>query len=153
MVAPETIAGASVMPANALKLNKGEPVENNNKPIVFVVDDDPAVRNSLKFALELEGYQVRVYDSASAMLGAIDLPRSQCLVIDLKLPGRMDGLDLLKELRQRNITAPAILITSAPSATTRARAARKGIPIVEKPLLGNALSDSIRHAVSEAPRP
>lgn len=123
---------------------------DSTKPIIFVVDDDPAVRNSLKFALELEGYRVRLCADASALLGAADLPRSQCLVIDLKLPGT-DGLDLLDELRRRNITAPAVLITSHPSRNVRERAARGGIPIIEKPLLGNALSDSIRHAVAASP--
>jgi FixJ family two-component response regulator len=63
----------------------------------------------------------------------------------------MDGLDLLAELRQRNITAPAVLITSHPSRSTRERAARDGVPIVEKPLLGNMLSDSIRDATTAPP--
>jgi FixJ family two-component response regulator len=120
---------------------------NHEKPIIFVVDDDPAVCSSLKFALELEGYHVRSCANAASLLDDPDARRSQCLVIDLKLPG-MDGLELLKELRQRGVTAPAILITSAPSRRTQERAARKGIQIIEKPLLGNALSDTIRSAIA-----
>jgi two-component system, LuxR family, response regulator FixJ len=124
---------------------------DDGKPIIFVVDDDPAVRNSLKFALELEGYVVRLCADASALFGAADLPRSQCLVIDLKLRG-MDGLDLLNELRQRNVTAPAVLITSHPSRSIRERATRDGVRIVEKPLLGNMLVDCIRDAVAMTSR-
>jgi len=124
---------------------------DDGKPIIFVVDDDPAVRNSLKFALELEGYHVRLCANAVALFGAPDLPRSQCLVIDLKLPGT-DGLELLNELRRRNITAPAVLITSHPSRSTVERAARDGIQIVEKPLLGSGLIDCIRDAIASTPR-
>ena len=123
---------------------------NNKKPIIFIVDDDPAVRSSLKFSLELEGYLVRLCANAAALLGEPDLSQSRCFVVDLKLPG-MDGLDLLDELRRRNITAPAVLITSHPSRRTRERAARDGVPIVEKPLLGNMLSDSIREATAVPP--
>ena len=129
--------------------NVGRHVDST-KPIIFVVDDDPAVRNSLKFALEIEGYRVRLCADASALLRSVDLPRSQCLVIDLKLPGT-DGLDLLAELRRRNIMAPAVLITSHPPRSIRERAARDGVPIIEKPLLGNALSDSIRDAIAASP--
>jgi FixJ family two-component response regulator len=125
---------------------------NNEKPIIFIVDDDPAVRSSLKFSLELEGYLVRLCANAAALLGEPDLSQSRCLVIDLRLPG-MDGLDLLDELRRRDITAPAVLITSHPSRRTRERAAREGVPIVEKPLLGNVLSDSIRSAIAMPPGP
>ena len=124
---------------------------NNEKPIIFIVDDDPAVRSSLKFSLELEGYLVRLCANATALLGERDLSQSCCFVIDLKLPG-MDGLDLLDELRRRDITAPAVLITSHPSRSTRERAARDGVAIVEKPLLGNLLSDSIRDATAMPPR-
>jgi two-component system response regulator FixJ len=124
---------------------------DDGKPIIFVVDDDPAVRNSLKFALELEGYLVRLCANAAALFGADELARSQCLVIDLKLPG-MDGLDLLDELRRRQITVPAVLITSHPSRSIRERAARDGVQIVEKPLLGNVLVDCIRDAIAPASR-
>ena len=125
---------------------------NDTKPIIFVVEDDPAVRNSLKFALELEGYRVQLCANGEALLKHIELPHSQCLVIDLKLPG-MDGLQLLAELRRRKIQAPAVLITSHPSRDVVTRAARGGIPIVEKPLLGNILSDSIRQAIDAASPP
>jgi two-component system response regulator FixJ len=123
----------------------------HNRPTVCVIEDDPAVRNSLKFALELEGYSVRLYPDAPAVLRANDQPEPTCIVVDLKLPG-MNGLDLLDELRRRKITAPAVLITSHPSAGTLERATREGIAVIEKPLLGNALSDGIRKVIEHAPR-
>ena len=115
------------------------------KPMVFVVDDDPAVCGSLKFSLELEGFAVRTYSGAAALLADRDAGPSHCLVIDYKLAG-MNGLELLARLRERQVSTPAILITSHPTSSLRKRAADAGIPIVEKPLLGNALSERVGEA-------
>jgi FixJ family two-component response regulator len=60
----------------------------------------------------------------------------------------MSGLDLIAALRERNISTPAILITSHPSLSLRERANKAHIPIVEKPLLGNALLDKIRDVLA-----
>jgi two-component system, LuxR family, response regulator FixJ len=114
--------------------------------VVIVIDDDLAVRNSLEFSLEIEGLTVRSYATGAELLSASDLDRCDCFVIDQKMPG-MSGLDLISTLRDRKISAPAILITSQPSASVRERAEKADIPIVEKPLLGNALLDKIRDVV------
>jgi FixJ family two-component response regulator len=111
--------------------------------LVIVVDDDPAVRNSLKFSLEIEGFTVRDFASAAELLNAGELPGCSCLVIDQKMPG-MCGLDLIARLRERRSLVPAILITSNPTPALTERAARANTPIVEKPFLGNALVDKIR---------
>ncbi len=65
----------------------------------------------------------------------------------LRLPDT-NGLDLIRGLRGRGVSLPAILITSDPSLLVRSRAQRDGVAIVEKPLLGNALADAIRRAMS-----
>jgi two-component system response regulator FixJ len=114
--------------------------------VVIVIDDDFAVRNSLKFALEIEGLMVRSYATGAELLSAGDLALCNCLVVDQNMPG-MNGLDLITLLRARSFAAPAILITSHPSSSLRERARQAGVPIVEKPLLGNALLDKIRDAV------
>ncbi len=116
-----------------------------SRELVVVVDDDPAVRNSLKFSLEIEGFIVRTYANSAELLDARDLQICSCLVIDQRMPG-MSGLDLIDRLRERHISVPAILITSHPTAFLSQRAARADIPIVEKPLLGNALVHEIRGA-------
>jgi two-component system, LuxR family, response regulator FixJ len=110
---------------------------------VVVVDDDPAVRNSLKFSLEIEGFVVRIFGSGAELLEASDLPICSCLVVDQKMPG-MTGLDLIAALRDRCVSTPAILITSQPNGMLSERAARADVSIVEKPLLGNVLVDKIR---------
>jgi two-component system, LuxR family, response regulator FixJ len=116
------------------------------EPLVIVVDDDPAVCNSLKFALEVEGFTARSYAGGTALLDAADLAACDCFIIDQKMSG-MSGLEVAAELRKRQITAPMLLITSHPTVFLKERAARSGIPIIEKPLLENTLLEKVREAV------
>ena len=110
--------------------------------MIVVVDDDAAVGNSLRFSLELEGFRVRVFSAGGDVLDARDLEDCACFVVDQNMPG-LSGLELIARLRDRQHSPPVILITSHPSRATRARAARAGVAIVEKPFLGNALFDAI----------
>jgi FixJ family two-component response regulator len=119
--------------------------------IVGIVDDDPAVRNSLKFLLEIDGFAVGIYGNAHELLTDGDLSRFHCFVIDQYMPG-LGGLDLAVELREKQIPVPVILITTHPSKALVARAAQMGVPIVEKPLLGNALLEKI-HDLAARPMP
>ncbi|MGZ3338239.1 MAG: response regulator transcription factor [Reyranella sp.] len=117
---------------------------------VLVVDDDAAVRAALKFALEVEGFRVRVYDSAAAFLADDNLPGRACLVIDYRMPG-IDGLELVNLLRARQVALPAILISGRVNNALRSRAERSGvIRVLEKPLSDAALVESIHHAFSPA---
>lgn len=116
-------------------------------PVIFVVDDDPDVCNALKFSLELEGYSVRTFQDAPALLQAADASRPACMVIDYRLPG-MNGLELFCELRKRHLDTPTILITSHPGRALRDSARRAGICIIEKPLLGDALTEQIHRTVA-----
>jgi FixJ family two-component response regulator len=119
---------------------KGLPAE---KLVIFVVDDDPAVCSSLKFSLELEGFQVRTFANAAQVLKADNLQSSRCFIIDYKLP-ETNGLDLLAELRARDVDGPAILITSHPNRALRESASQAHTQIVEKPLLTDALIEEVR---------
>lgn len=114
---------------------------------VLIVDDDAAVRSALKFALEVEGLSVRLYDGPAALLADMDLPRRGCLVVDYRMPG-MDGLQLVGALRTRNVALPVILITGRANAQLRRFAANSGIGyVLEKPLSDGALVESIRSAL------
>jgi FixJ family two-component response regulator len=115
---------------------------------VIVVDDDDAVRHSLKFALELEGLAVRLFKDGPEMLAEPDLPESGCLVVDYTMPG-MNGIELMHQLRQRHINYPAILITSHASDDLQGCAARSGFrKVLEKPLQDGALLDTIHAALA-----
>jgi two-component system response regulator FixJ len=115
--------------------------------VVAVIDDDPAVRHSLKFSLEIEGFSVRAYPGGAELLNDLGRAGAECLVIDQNMRG-MNGLDLVATLRDRNESVPAILMTSHPTAKLRERAGKAGVPIIEKPLLGNSLIDRIRDVLS-----
>jgi two-component system response regulator FixJ len=98
---------------------------------IAVVDDDPAVLDSLRFILEIAGFPVATYLSASAFLATdVDCPR--CVIIDQHMP-MMTGLELIEILRARRRDMPIMLITAAPSPPIYARAASFGVPVVEKP--------------------
>jgi len=114
-------------------------------PLIAIVDDDAAVCNSLKFSLELDGFAVRAFGSAPEFLAAGDVADFKCLVVDQRMP-IMSGMELIERLRNQAVMTPAILVISHPNAALSARAAKAGIPIIEKPLLGNALLETIRAA-------
>jgi two-component system response regulator FixJ len=132
--------------AGARKAMKNQGQASNTGIVIIVVSDDLAVRNSLKFWLEIEGLTVRGYVSAADLLDAGDLARCDCYLVDQKMSA-MSGLDLIAQLRDRHLAAPAILIASHPSRLLREQAEKADIPIVEKPLLGNGLLDKIRDVV------
>ncbi len=114
---------------------------------VIVIEDDAAVRNSLKFALELEGLTVRAYEDADALLAEAALPAKGCLVVDYYMPA-MNGVDLVKCLRRRHVDLPAILITAKATDAMRRSAAQAGFrQVLEKPLEDSSLLDSIRGAL------
>lgn len=117
---------------------------------VIIVDDDPAVLRSLKFALELEGLDIRTYGDAQSLLLDGDLPSHGCLVLDYAMAG-MDGFELMNRLRRRDVRLPAILMTGMPSLKVRERAKKAGFcKVLEKPLHDSALLDGIRSALSQS---
>jgi two-component system response regulator FixJ len=112
--------------------------------IVFVVDCDLAVRESLKFALELEGLVVRLCRSGAELLQHPDLRQAGCLVMECTMP-LMDGFEVLDILAIRGAKLPVVLLTSYATDAFRRGAAASGVKfILEKPLLNGSLVETIR---------
>ena len=122
-----------------------DPSVDTNKTlrVIAVVDDDPAVRNSLKFSLETEGLAVRAFAAGQELIEAIGDEPICCFVIEFRLQD-MDGLTLVDRLRLDGVHAPIIMLASHPNRMLRRNAAQRNIPIIEKPLIGNALTDALR---------
>lgn len=126
-------------------------VTSKEKPIILIVDDDQAVRTSLKFMLELEGLTVDVCASGDELLLHPELTRASCLLIDYKMP-TMDGFEVIAHLKKRNIHVPMIMITSVVNNSLARRAANAGIcRLLEKPLVDDVLCDNIYQILSATP--
>jgi FixJ family two-component response regulator len=120
------------------------------RPLILVVDDDQAVRQSLKFALELESLDVRVFARAADLMAHADFAAAGCIVLDNTMPGT-DGFAVLRLLAERKIALPVVLMTEHATAHLRHRASRAGIPhLVEKPILGDTLIRAIRSMLHAA---
>jgi FixJ family two-component response regulator len=116
-------------------------------PVVFVVDDDPAMRDSLRWLIESTGLQVETFADAQTFLARIrpDLPG--CLVLDVRMPG-MSGLDLQAELTRRGIGLPTIVVTGHAEVPMAVRAVKAGaIDFIEKPFSDQLLLDRVRQGI------
>jgi len=116
-------------------------------PIVFVIDDDPSVRSSLKFLVSTVGLHVETFDSAEAALQKIPTDAPSCLVLDVRLRG-LSGLDLQHELAARNCQVPIVFITGHGDIPMSVRAMKAGaIEFLTKPFRDQDLLDAIRIAL------
>lgn len=122
-------------------------------PLVYVVDDDADVRDSLRLLLESVGIEVDVYDSADAFLGRDDmgLNRARCLLLDVRMPG-MGGIALLEHLRSRNALLPTIVITGHGDIPMAVRAMKLGaVDFVSKPYNHQVLLDLVQETLRRTP--
>lgn len=124
------------------------PFDPDDRPALLIVDDDPAVLKALTFMADARGFRVEHCGRARDAIAFADAGRRfACMVIDQRLPDHQ-GIHLLAMLRGRGVAAPAILITTEPSAALQRQAADAGVPIVEKPLLDDALLTQIRRLIA-----
>lgn len=111
----------------------------NERHLLFVVDDDEAVRASTRALLEVFGYAVRDFASAEQLIASADISKADCLILDYHLPG-MSGLEFVQTLRADGIQTPVIIV-SANGKNLTARAAKVGvIAILDKPVVGQSLT-------------
>ena len=116
-------------------------------PMVFVVDDQQAVRNSLRWLLESIGIPVRDYPTAEAFLRDYEPAQPGCLILDVRMPG-MSGLDLQEELARRGIELPTIVITAHAEVPMAVRAVKAGaVDFIQKPFSHELLLDRVKQAL------
>jgi RNA polymerase sigma factor (sigma-70 family) len=116
-------------------------------PVVFVVDDDPSVRSSLKFLLSSVGLQVESFESAETFLQRKAADAPSCLVLDVRLRG-LSGLDFQRELAAREIRIPIVFVTGHGDIPMSVRAMKDGaIEFLTKPYRDQDLLDAIRIAL------
>jgi two-component system response regulator FixJ len=117
------------------------------EPPVYVVDDDPAMRDSLRWLLESVDFVVHAFDSATAFLDGYNGERPACLILDVRMPG-MSGLDLQDELMRRGVNIPMIMISAHGDVPVAVRALKSGaIDFIEKPFSDQLLLDRVRQAL------
>ena len=118
-------------------------------PVVFVVDDDPSIRSSLKFLLSSVGLQVESFESAESFLQRKAPDAPSCLVLDVRLRG-LSGLDFQRELAARNIRIPIVFVTGHGDIPMSVRAMKAGaIEFLTKPYRDQDLLDAVRIALEK----
>ena len=104
------------------------------KPVVYVVDDDEAVRTSLATLLTLHGFDAQVFESGRAFLDRLEPAVPACALVDVKMPG-LDGIGLLERMSQAGIAVPVIMMTGFGEVPIAVKAMKAGaVDFLEKPL-------------------
>jgi FixJ family two-component response regulator len=116
-------------------------------PTVFIIDDEKAMRESLKTLMETVGLNSKTYSSADKFLEDYDQKIHGCLVVDVRLPG-MSGLELQAKLIQEGIKLPVIVITGHGDVPMAVQAMKMGaLNFIEKPFRDQVLLDNIQKAI------
>jgi two-component system response regulator FixJ len=119
-------------------------------PTVFVVDDDPSVRRSLRRLVESAGFRVETFAGAREFLAVFRPSYKTCLVLDVRMPD-MNGVELQKELAHRGARIPTIVISGYATPKMAAEARKGGaLAFLEKPFEDEELLDCIRRAFAGA---
>jgi FixJ family two-component response regulator len=117
-------------------------------PLVGVVDDDESVRESLPDLLRSFGFAVDAFASAEAFLSSESLPRTDCLILDIAMPG-MSGPELQHELAASGHTIPIVFITAHGDEDARPQLIKAGaVDYLLKPFSEEALVHAVRRALS-----
>jgi two-component system, LuxR family, response regulator FixJ len=117
-------------------------------PIVHVIDDDSAARESLTFMLGTAKFAARSWESAKAFLDVTSAIQGDCIITDVRMP-EVDGIELLRRLKERNINWPVIVITGHDDVSLAVEAMKQGaVDFIEKPYDSEVLLGAVRAALS-----
>jgi FixJ family two-component response regulator len=119
----------------------------NNQPNVCIVDDDEAIRESLRLLLFAGGLSSCVYESADAFLEDSNPPRIDCMLLDIRMPGT-DGLALFRRLNRKHLAYPVIFITGHGDIPLAVSAIKQGaFDFLTKPFREGELLDKVHAAI------
>ena len=122
-----------------------------DKTVIHVIDDDAAMRDSLAFLLDVNGFEPKVYESADAFLKEEGVGAASCVVSDIRMPG-ITGVELVKNLKRAGSSCPVILITGHGDVALAVEAMKAGaVDFIEKPFDDHSLLDAIRAALDAPP--
>ena len=118
------------------------------EPVIYVIDDDEAVRQSLEFLLKTAGINVRGFESATDFLKLLPQVNSGCIITDVRMPG-ISGIDLLRHVKEAHADIPVIVITGHGEISLAVEAMKIGaIDFLEKPFDDDQLIAAVRAALS-----
>lgn len=121
----------------------------SQQSVVFIVDDDPAVRDALTLLLKQEGISVQTFENAETFLSAYRPDYKGCIILDVRMPG-MDGMQLQEKLFHCNCVMPIIFLTGHGDIPMSVRAIKAGATnFLTKPITRAKLLDSIQSAFLE----
>jgi two-component system response regulator FixJ len=118
------------------------------EPVIYVIDDDEAVRQSLEFLLKTAGMMARGFDSAAAFLKVLPEIRCGCIITDVRMPN-VTGIDLLRRVKELGIDVPVIVITGHGDISLAVEAMKIGaVDFLEKPFDDDALLAAVRSSLN-----
>lgn len=121
-----------------------------SNPVVYIVDDDSAIRDALSFLMKSIGFESKAYASAETFLNQANFDRPGCLVVDVRMHG-MSGLELQQVLNERGIALPVIIITGHGDVPMAVQAMKAGaVDFLEKPYDNEVLITRIRQSLEDA---
>jgi two-component system, LuxR family, response regulator FixJ len=124
----------------------------SSEPVVHVIDDDEALRDSLAFLLATARHKVRTYESAVAFLDALAGVEPGCVITDVRMPD-VSGVDLLRRLKESDSSLPVIIITGHGDVPLAVEAMKLGaLEFLEKPFDDDVLLDAVKSALNRAER-
>jgi FixJ family two-component response regulator len=126
----------------ALRMPEGTPGET-----IFVVDDDPAVRDLFAVLFSRQGYEVVGFADGAGMIAAIGSHRPACIILDVHIPGK-SGIDILKELNGKDHPTPVIIISGKGDIAMAVDAIKSGaLDFIEKPFRGSDVVQRVQEAI------
>lgn len=117
------------------------------EPVIYIVDDDSAIRDSLSDSLHVNGYVTRCFEDAKSFLSQYDIEQPGCALLDYRLPD-LNGLEIHHQMQKRGGKTPIVLMTAYAEVPMSVRAMKQGaVDFLEKPFAADHMREAVAHAI------